>query len=43
MVVQDCAELAKNCVDIVLQMIDGKEPEAMQILVPVSWKQGGTT
>jgi LacI family sucrose operon transcriptional repressor len=42
-VVQDCAELAKNCVDIVLQMIDGKEPEAMQILVPVSWKQGGTT
>lgn len=41
-VVQDCAELARNCVDMVLSMVDGKEPETMEILVPVSWKQGGT-
>lgn len=42
-VVQDCAELAKNCVEIVLSMIDGNEPRAMKTIVPVSWKQGGTT
>ncbi len=42
-VVQDCAALAKNCVDVVLNMIDGNEPETMKIIVPVSWKQGGTT
>lgn len=42
-IVQDCAELAKNCVDMVLSMIEGNEPENMKILVPVSWKQGGTT
>lgn len=41
-VVQDCAELARNCVDMVLNMIDGNEPEHMKVLVPVSWKQGGT-
>jgi LacI family sucrose operon transcriptional repressor len=42
-VVQDCAALAKNCVDMVLNMAEGNEPETMRVLVPVSWKQGGTT
>lgn len=42
-VVQDCGELARNCVDLVLQMIDGNEPQTMKKVVPVSWKQGGTT
>ncbi len=42
-VVQDCATLAKHCVDMVLHMVDGYEPETMKLLVPVTWKQGGTT
>lgn len=42
-VVQDCAELAKKCVSMVLNMIEGNEPEMMRVIVPVSWKQGGTT
>jgi LacI family sucrose operon transcriptional repressor len=41
-IVQDCESIAKCCVDTVLNMKKGIEPESMQILFPVSWKQGGT-
>lgn len=41
-IVQDCVALAKCCVDMVLDMVDGNEPESMEVLFPVSWKQGGT-
>ena len=42
-IVQDCEEVSRKCVETVLNMVDGKEPEQMEILVPVTWKQGGTT
>lgn len=40
---QDCPALARECVRTVSQMIKGEKPDSMQVLVPVHWKQRGTT
>lgn len=39
---QDCEKIAQTCVSLVLDMIDGKEPDCMEITIPVIWKKGGT-
>lgn len=40
---QDCPALAKECVDAVLQLIQNKEPESMLRIVPIHWRERGTT
>lgn len=40
---QDCPEMARACVESVISMIEGNEPEEMLIKIPVKLKKRGTT
>ena len=40
---QDCPAIARECVDTLLSMIDGEEPDTCLRLVPVHWHGRGTT
>lgn len=40
---QDCHSLAKKCVELLLDMIDGKEPEQMNYELPIRLIERGTT
>lgn len=40
---QDCPSIARECVEAVLQLIDNKEPDSLLRLVPVYWRERGTT
>lgn len=40
---QDCPGIARECVDAVLSLIEGRDPDTCLRLVPVHWRGRGTT